>query len=167
MKLKIFISFLSVFTQKSECICMSPPFICGLLCIFQSIIYIRDYNSRHQEVSAYIDYAYRLTTDDFEAYFSGKKRLLPRKTDLRYLSWLCFHLLAFRWERERFKWFWVRREPVKVFCTGSESVIEKSLKEGSCQICLVQRIKFKKDDTAVACLCIFQYPEEPVNSDVL
>nr|XP_027312783.1 cilia- and flagella-associated protein 299 [Anas platyrhynchos] len=47
-----------------------------------SIIYIRDYNSRHQEVSAYIDYAYRLTTDDFEAYFSGKKRLLPRKTDL-------------------------------------------------------------------------------------
>nr|XP_047930389.1 cilia- and flagella-associated protein 299 isoform X3 [Anser cygnoides] len=48
-----------------------------------SIIYIRDYNSRHQEVSAYIDYAYRLTTDDFEAYFSGKKRLLPRKTDLR------------------------------------------------------------------------------------
>ncbi|KAI6069473.1 hypothetical protein LUU34_00093500 [Aix galericulata] len=53
----------------------------------QSIIYIRDYNSRHQEVSAYIDYAYRLTTDDFEAYFSGKKRLLPRKTDLSFYNW--------------------------------------------------------------------------------
>nr|XP_047930387.1 cilia- and flagella-associated protein 299 isoform X1 [Anser cygnoides] len=52
-----------------------------------SIIYIRDYNSRHQEVSAYIDYAYRLTTDDFEAYFSGKKRLLPRKTDLSFYNW--------------------------------------------------------------------------------
>uniref|UniRef100_A0A8B9U530 Cilia- and flagella-associated protein 299 n=1 Tax=Anas zonorhyncha TaxID=75864 RepID=A0A8B9U530_9AVES len=54
---------------------------------FQSIIYVRDYNSRHQEVSAYIDYAYRLTTDDFEAYFSGKKRLLPRKTDLSFYNW--------------------------------------------------------------------------------
>ncbi|XP_068536575.1 cilia- and flagella-associated protein 299 isoform X4 [Anas acuta] len=39
------------------------------------------------EVSAYIDYAYRLTTDDFEAYFSGKKRLLPRKTDLSFYNW--------------------------------------------------------------------------------
>ncbi|XP_019327623.1 PREDICTED: uncharacterized protein C4orf22 homolog [Aptenodytes forsteri] len=47
-----------------------------------SIIFIRDRNSRHQEVSAYIDYAHRLTTDNFEVYFSGKKRLFPRNTDL-------------------------------------------------------------------------------------
>ncbi|XP_064306839.1 cilia- and flagella-associated protein 299 isoform X2 [Phalacrocorax carbo] len=48
-----------------------------------SIIFIRDRNSHCQEVSAYIDYAHRLTTDDFEVYFSGKKRLFPRNTDLR------------------------------------------------------------------------------------
>ncbi|KAM6266848.1 cilia- and flagella-associated protein 299 isoform 1-T1 [Spheniscus humboldti] len=48
-----------------------------------SIIFIRDRNSHHQEVSAYIDYAHRLTTDNFEVYFSGKKRLFPRNTDLR------------------------------------------------------------------------------------
>uniref|UniRef100_A0A8C8E9Y2 Cilia- and flagella-associated protein 299 n=1 Tax=Otus sunia TaxID=257818 RepID=A0A8C8E9Y2_9STRI len=52
-----------------------------------SIIFIRDLNSHHQEVSAYIDYAHRLTTDDFEVYFSGKKRLLPRKTDLSFYNW--------------------------------------------------------------------------------
>lgn len=71
-------------------------FICGRLCVFQTIIFIRDRNSRRQEVSAYIDYAHRLATDDFEAYFSGKKRLFPRNTDLRYLSLLSFYLSALR-----------------------------------------------------------------------
>ncbi|KAM6400755.1 cilia- and flagella-associated protein 299 [Pluvialis apricaria] len=52
-----------------------------------SIIFIRDRNSHHQEVSAYIDYAHRLTTDDFEVYFSGKKRLSPRNTDLSFYNW--------------------------------------------------------------------------------
>ncbi|KAM6073002.1 cilia- and flagella-associated protein 299 [Theristicus caerulescens] len=52
-----------------------------------SIIFIRDRNSRRQEVSAYIDYAHRLTTDDFEVYFSGKKKLLPRSTDLSFYNW--------------------------------------------------------------------------------
>ncbi|KAM6429784.1 cilia- and flagella-associated protein 299 [Rhynochetos jubatus] len=52
-----------------------------------SIIFIRDRNSRRQEVSAYIDYAHRLTTDDFEVYFSGKKRLFPRNTDLSFYNW--------------------------------------------------------------------------------
>ncbi|XP_068797433.1 cilia- and flagella-associated protein 299 [Struthio camelus] len=52
-----------------------------------SIIFIRDLNSRRQEVSAYIDYAHRLTTDDFEVYFSGKKRLFPRNTDLSFYNW--------------------------------------------------------------------------------
>lgn len=67
-------------------ICLFLLFICDCLCVFQSIIFIRDRNSHRQEVSAYIDYAHRLTTDDFEVYFSGKKRLLPRNTDLRYLA---------------------------------------------------------------------------------
>ncbi|XP_010626913.1 cilia- and flagella-associated protein 299 isoform X3 [Fukomys damarensis] len=49
-----------------------------------SVIFIRDKNSYGQEVSGYIDYADRLKTEDFEVYFSGKKRLLPRPTDLRF-----------------------------------------------------------------------------------
>ena len=48
-----------------------------------SIIFIRDKNSRGQEISGYIDYAHRLKTEDFEPYFSGRKRLLPRPSDLR------------------------------------------------------------------------------------
>ncbi|XP_071074313.1 cilia- and flagella-associated protein 299 isoform X2 [Dasypus novemcinctus] len=49
-----------------------------------SLIFIRDRNAHGQEVSGYIDYAHRLKIEDFEVYFSGKKRLLPRPTDLRY-----------------------------------------------------------------------------------
>nr|XP_009504134.1 PREDICTED: uncharacterized protein C4orf22 homolog [Phalacrocorax carbo] len=59
----------------------------ALVCFLGSIIFIRDRNSHCQEVSAYIDYAHRLTTDDFEVYFSGKKRLFPRNTDLSFYNW--------------------------------------------------------------------------------
>ncbi|XP_010132064.1 PREDICTED: uncharacterized protein C4orf22 homolog [Buceros rhinoceros silvestris] len=52
----------------------------------QSIIFIRDRNAHGQEVSAYIDYAHRLITD-FEVCFSGKKRPLPRNTDLSFYNW--------------------------------------------------------------------------------
>ncbi|CAL8344283.1 unnamed protein product [Lota lota] len=51
--------------------------------ILTSIIFIRDRNAGGQEVSGYIDYAHRLQSEDFEAYFSGKKRLMPRQSDLR------------------------------------------------------------------------------------
>lgn len=54
-----------------------------LLIVFQTLIFIRDKNSRGQEISGYIDYAHRLKTEDFEPYFAGKKRLLPRPSDLR------------------------------------------------------------------------------------
>merc|ERR1711912_224237 len=47
-----------------------------------SIIFIRDKNVRGQEISGYIDFAHRLKTEDFEPYFTGKKRLLPRPSDL-------------------------------------------------------------------------------------
>ncbi|XP_069601806.1 cilia- and flagella-associated protein 299 isoform X1 [Ranitomeya imitator] len=47
-----------------------------------SIILIRDKNSHGQELSGYIDYSHRLKSEDFEVYFSGKKKLLPRPTDL-------------------------------------------------------------------------------------
>ncbi|XP_011358894.1 uncharacterized protein C4orf22 homolog isoform X1 [Pteropus vampyrus] len=53
----------------------------------KSVIFIRDKNSHGQEVSGYIDYAHRLKTEDFEVYFNGKKRLLPRPTDLSYYNW--------------------------------------------------------------------------------
>ncbi|XP_056134660.1 cilia- and flagella-associated protein 299 [Lampris incognitus] len=52
-----------------------------------TIIFIRDYNSIGQEVSAYIDCAQRLRTEDFEPYFSGKKRLMPRRSDLSFYNW--------------------------------------------------------------------------------
>ncbi|XP_036954916.1 cilia- and flagella-associated protein 299 isoform X1 [Acanthopagrus latus] len=47
-----------------------------------SVIFIRDHNTVGQEVSGYIDYAHRLKTQDFEPYFSGKKRLMPGRSDL-------------------------------------------------------------------------------------
>nr|XP_011708642.1 uncharacterized protein C4orf22 homolog isoform X2 [Macaca nemestrina] len=52
-----------------------------------SVIFIRDRNSYGQEISGYIDYAHRLKTEDFEIYFSGKKRLLPRTTDISFYNW--------------------------------------------------------------------------------
>lgn len=72
----------------------------------QSIIFIRDKNSKGQEVSGYIDFAHRsvqprsrvgrfphpplrcsLKTEDFEPYFARTKRLLPRPADLSYFNW--------------------------------------------------------------------------------
>ncbi|XP_070949660.1 cilia- and flagella-associated protein 299 isoform X3 [Macaca nemestrina] len=53
----------------------------------KSVIFIRDRNSYGQEISGYIDYAHRLKTEDFEIYFSGKKRLLPRTTDISFYNW--------------------------------------------------------------------------------
>ncbi|XP_013875126.1 cilia- and flagella-associated protein 299 isoform X1 [Austrofundulus limnaeus] len=53
----------------------------------QSIIFIRDYNPLGQEVSGYIDYAHRLKTQDFEPYFSERKRLMPGRSDLCYYNW--------------------------------------------------------------------------------
>ncbi|KAM9544956.1 cilia- and flagella-associated protein 299 [Salvelinus alpinus] len=52
-----------------------------------SIIFIRDRNALGQEISGYIDYSHRLKTEDFDPYFNGKKRLLPRATDLSFFNW--------------------------------------------------------------------------------
>ncbi|KAK3089103.1 hypothetical protein FSP39_000834 [Pinctada imbricata] len=52
-----------------------------------TVIFIRDFNPRGQEISGYIDYAHRLKTEDFEPYFSGKKKLLPRSSDLSFYNW--------------------------------------------------------------------------------
>eukprot|EP00940_MAST-03C_sp_MAST-3C-sp2_P001350 g1350.t1 len=52
-----------------------------------SIIFIRDRNQKGHEVSGYIDYAFRLKTEDFTPYFQQRKRLMPRPSDLSYYNW--------------------------------------------------------------------------------
>ncbi|KAF5905603.1 cilia- and flagella-associated protein, partial [Clarias magur] len=52
-----------------------------------TIIFIRDHSACGQEISGYIDYAHRLKREDFEMYFSGKKKLLPRPNDLSFFNW--------------------------------------------------------------------------------
>ncbi|KAJ8263044.1 hypothetical protein COCON_G00155010 [Conger conger] len=59
-----------------------------------SIFFIRDRNARGQEISGYIDYSHRLQTEDFEPYFSGKKKFLPKSTDLSFLNWETEHLCS-------------------------------------------------------------------------
>lgn len=39
------------------------------------------------DVLGYIDYAHRLKTEDFEPMFLGKKKLLPRASDLSFYNW--------------------------------------------------------------------------------
>lgn len=55
--------------------------------IMSTIIFIRDQNNRNQEVSGYIDYAHRLKVEDFDIYFSGKKKLMPKPSDLSFFNW--------------------------------------------------------------------------------
>lgn len=38
-------------------------------------------------MSGYIDYADRLKTENFDNYFSRRKRLLPKPTDLSFYNW--------------------------------------------------------------------------------
>mmetsp|Transcript_101923 Transcript_101923/g.283612 ORF Transcript_101923/g.283612 Transcript_101923/m.283612 type:complete len:234 (-) Transcript_101923:125-826(-) len=52
-----------------------------------TIIFIRDRNSRGQEISGYIDYGHRLKSENFEPYFEKRKKLLPRPSDLSYYNW--------------------------------------------------------------------------------
>lgn len=53
-----------------------------------TIIFIRDIDKHTgHEISGYIDYGHRLKSEDFEEYFSRKKKLLPKLTDLSYYNW--------------------------------------------------------------------------------
>lgn len=40
-----------------------------------SIIFVRDTNSKGQEISGYIDYAHRLRSTNFEPYFERRKKV--------------------------------------------------------------------------------------------
>merc|ERR1712217_633995 len=46
-----------------------------------------DKNHKGQEISGYIDYGHRLKIEEFEPYFTRKKRLLPRPSDLSFYNW--------------------------------------------------------------------------------
>ncbi|KAL3313144.1 hypothetical protein Ciccas_008259 [Cichlidogyrus casuarinus] len=52
-----------------------------------TIIFIRDFNERGQEISGYIDYDQRLRNEEFVQYFRGEKKLLPKPSDLSYYNW--------------------------------------------------------------------------------
>lgn len=52
-----------------------------------TIIFVRDFNAKGQEVSGYIDFGERLSGGSMEAVFALKQRLLPRPTDLSFYNW--------------------------------------------------------------------------------
>lgn len=52
-----------------------------------TIIFVRDKNKKDQEISGYIDYASRLETENFELYFSRKRKFLPKASDLSFYNW--------------------------------------------------------------------------------
>eukprot|EP01084_Bolivina_argentea_P103313 185073_1 len=52
-----------------------------------TIVFIRTVNNRGQEISGYIDYGYRLHTENFRLYFENKKKLKPKPSDLSYYNW--------------------------------------------------------------------------------
>eukprot|EP00033_Pygsuia_biforma_P001336 GCRY01001514.1.p1 GENE.GCRY01001514.1~~GCRY01001514.1.p1 ORF type:complete len:239 (+),score=23.95 GCRY01001514.1:192-908(+) len=52
-----------------------------------TIIFVRDRNTKGQEISGYIDYAHRLKTENFEVYFEQRKKLLPKPSDLSFYNW--------------------------------------------------------------------------------
>mmetsp|Transcript_1172 Transcript_1172/g.1538 ORF Transcript_1172/g.1538 Transcript_1172/m.1538 type:complete len:237 (-) Transcript_1172:101-811(-) len=52
-----------------------------------TIIFIRDFNSKGQEISGYIDLAHRMRIEDFAPIFEQRKRLLPKAADLSFYNW--------------------------------------------------------------------------------
>lgn len=52
-----------------------------------TILFVRDYNSKGQEVSGYIDLAFRMKNEDFTPIFEQRKKLLPKPSDLSYYNW--------------------------------------------------------------------------------
>lgn len=52
-----------------------------------TIIFLRDFNLKGQEVSGYIDLAHRMRIEDFIPIFDGRKKLLPKPSDLSYYNW--------------------------------------------------------------------------------
>ncbi|RHY00562.1 hypothetical protein DYB30_013265, partial [Aphanomyces astaci] len=86
------LAFLSALANREEMVRNGKLTVkCPLAYLWRSdthsIVFIRDHNSKGQEVSGYIDYALRLKSEAFEPYFERKKRLLPKPSDLSYYNW--------------------------------------------------------------------------------
>jgi Domain of unknown function (DUF4464) len=52
-----------------------------------TIVFIRDYNAKKQEISGYIDYGQRLQAGGMDAVFALSSRLLPKPNDLSFYNW--------------------------------------------------------------------------------
>lgn len=52
-----------------------------------TIIFVRDFNARGQEISGYIDFGHRLNCKDMDLVFHRMKRLLPKPSDLSTYNW--------------------------------------------------------------------------------
>mmetsp|Transcript_23993 Transcript_23993/g.33017 ORF Transcript_23993/g.33017 Transcript_23993/m.33017 type:complete len:238 (-) Transcript_23993:221-934(-) len=52
-----------------------------------TIVFIRDKNVKGQEVSGYIDYAFRLKTENLEGVFDRRKKFMPKPSDLSFYNW--------------------------------------------------------------------------------
>lgn len=52
-----------------------------------TIIFMRHFGKCHSQISGFIDYSYRLKSEDWKPYFESSKTLIPRKSDLSYYNW--------------------------------------------------------------------------------
>ena len=52
-----------------------------------SILFLRDRNNKNQEISGYIDLAHRFKMENFDDFFNGTKKLLPKLSDMSFYNW--------------------------------------------------------------------------------
>ncbi|CAH1155454.1 unnamed protein product [Phaedon cochleariae] len=55
--------------------------------ILSTIIFLKYYTKAGFEISGYIDYGEKLVSEDWKPFFRGKKKILPKITDLGYYHW--------------------------------------------------------------------------------
>jgi hypothetical protein len=83
--------YVYVYVHVCVCVCVC---VCVYVCVYVSVCIYKISSILSAETRAlvsfhtgYIDYAHRLKTEDFVPYFTRKKRLLPRPSDLSYYNW--------------------------------------------------------------------------------
>ncbi|KAG5897539.1 hypothetical protein JTB14_004314 [Gonioctena quinquepunctata] len=52
-----------------------------------TIIFLKYYTKAGFEISGYLDYGEKLVTEDWKPFFMGKKKIMPKVTDLGYYHW--------------------------------------------------------------------------------
>ncbi|XP_023028536.1 cilia- and flagella-associated protein 299 [Leptinotarsa decemlineata] len=55
--------------------------------ILSTIIFLKYYTKAGFEISGYIDFGEKLASEDWKPFFRGKKKILPKITDLGYYHW--------------------------------------------------------------------------------